>query len=235
MNFKTIKIFFLLIILTALSAFGIIKNGDRSVNFDNLNFVNTNLRFISEDTVNKLLKQSDSFPSALQKRDLNLDKIEKLIEQNRFVRLAEIFLDLEGNIGIKIIEKDPVFRVLNENYYIDSSGSQMPVSNLFSKKTPLILSKVEKKHFDSLGVLGKFINMDSFLKNHISGLEMNSDSLVFYIKEFQYKIKMKGFQNFKERFNNYKFFYKSVYRDSLLPNLKSINLNFKNQVVVQKK
>ena len=34
---------------------------------------------------------------------------------------------------------------------------------------------------------------------------------------------------------NYKAFFKSVEKDSVLTQLSSINLNFKNQVIVQKK
>ena len=46
---------------------------------------------------------------------------------------------------------------------------------------------------------------------------------------------MKGLKGYKNRFNNYKIFYKAVLNDSILGKISSINLNFKNQVIVQKK
>ena len=235
MNFKTIKIFFLLIILTALSAFGIIKNGDRSVNFDNLNFVNTNLRFISEDTVNKLLKQSDSISLKLIKRDLNLKSLERIINKNAFIDSAEVSLRLDGQIGVEIVEKEPVFRVLNGNYYVDLNGNKMPLSKNYSQRVPLIMSKVDSAELEDLGLLGTYFKKDNFLNDHIIGLEIIKDEYIFHINNFSYLIKMKDLNGYKNRFNNYKIFYKAVLNDSILGKISSINLNFKNQVIVQKK
>ena len=235
MNFNSIKILFLVLIFIGLSAFSIVKNGNRNINLKNVNLIETNLKFTSEELVNKLLKQSDSNNSSLQKRNLNLNLLENLIEKNSFIKSAEIFLYLDGNIGIKIVEKNPVFRVLKDNYYIDSSGNTMPLSPTFSKETPLIISNVIKRDFNDLGTLGNFLENDVFLNDHISGLEIYNDSLIFHVIGYDYKINMKGFRNYNERFTNYKAFYKSTYNDSILSFIKSINLNFHNQVVVQKK
>ena len=235
MNFNSLKILFLVLIFTGLSAFSIVKNGNRNVNLKNVNLIETNLKFTSEELVNKLLKQSASNNSSLQKRNLNLNLLENLIEKDSFIKSAEIFLYIDGKIGIKIVEKNPVFRVLKDNYYIDSSGNTMPVSSIFSKETPLIISNVIKRDLNNLGTIGNFLENDVFLNEHISGLEIYSDSLIFHVKGHDYKINMKGFKNYRERFTNYKAFYKSTYNDNILSFIKSINLNFHNQVVVQKK
>tara|TARA_B100001093_G_scaffold73206_2_gene63833 strand:- start:7408 stop:8115 length:708 start_codon:yes stop_codon:yes gene_type:complete len=235
MNFNSLKILFLVLIFTGLSAFSIVKNGNRNVNLKNVNLIETNLKFTSEELVNKLLKQSASNNSSLQKRNLNLNLLENLIEKDSFIKSAEIFLYIDCKIGIKIVEKNPVFRVLKDNYYIDSSGNTMPVSSIFSKETPLIISNVIKRDLNNLGTIGNFLENDVFLNEHISGLEIYNDSLIFHVKGHDYKINMKGFKNYKERFTNYKAFYKSTYNDSILSFIKSINLNFHNQVVVQKK
>ena len=235
MNFNSIKIFFLVLFFIGLSAFSVVKNGNRNVNLKNVNLIETNLKFTSEELVNKLLKQSDSNNSSLQKRNLNLNLLENLIEKDSFIKSAEIFLYIDGKIGIKIVEKNPVFRVLKDNYYIDSSGNTMPVSSIFSKETPLIISSVIERDLNNLGALGNFLENDIFLNDHISGLEIYNDSLIFHVNGHDYKINMKGFKNHKERFTNYKAFYKSTYDDSIFSNLKSVNLNFNNQVVVKKK
>jgi hypothetical protein len=46
---------------------------------------------------------------------------------------------------------------------------------------------------------------------------------------------MKDLNQYKNRFKNYKAFYKSALNDSILDKASSINLNFRNQVIVQKK
>jgi cell division protein FtsQ len=182
-----------------------------------------------------MLKQSDSISLKLVKRDLNLKVIEKLINKNSFISSADVSLELNGELGVRIVEKEPVFRVLDDDYYIDLSVSIMPLSENYSERIPLILSEVDSTELKSLGLLGNYFKNDTFLSNHITGLEIIDNEFLFHVNSFKYLIKMKDLSDFKSRFNNYKVFYKTVINDSVLVKLKSINLNFKNQVIVQKR
>ena len=71
--FKLLIMFFLVIFLTA---FSLVKNGERKIDFNSINYLDSNFKFISEESVNKLLKQSDSISLKLIKRDLNLKSLE---------------------------------------------------------------------------------------------------------------------------------------------------------------
>lgn len=235
MNFRTLKILIMLFLVTGLTAFSIVKNGDRNINFNKINFIDSDLKFISIESVNKLLKQTDSNSSPLLKRDLNLKKIEETINDNGFIDSAEVSMDLVGEIGVRIVEKKPVFRVLNGKFYIDSNGNKMPLSNLFSERIPLIISKVNSSDYVNLGSLGVFLKNDDFLNTHIIGLDIIDNELFFHVRNFTYVIKMKGFNKYKTRLNNYKVFYKSAINDNILKDLSLINLNFKSQVIVEKK
>ena len=230
--FKLLIMFFLVIFLTA---FSMVKNGERKIDFNSINYLDSNFKFISEESVNKLLKQSDSISLKLIKRDLNLKSLERIINKNAFIDSAEVSLRLDGQIGVEIVEKEPVFRVLNGNYYVDLNGNKMPLSKNYSQRVPLIMSKVDSAEFEDLGLLGTYFKKDNFLNDHIIGLEIIKDEYIFHINNFSYLIKMKDLNGYKNRFNNYKIFYKAVLNDSILEKISSINLNFKNQVIVQKK
>ena len=235
MNFRILKILIMLFLVTGLTAFSIIKNGDRNININKINYMDSDPIFISVESVNNLLKQSDSNSSALLKRNLNLRKIEDLINDNAFIDFAEVSMNLVGEIGVKIVEKKPVFRVLNGKYYIDTNGKKMPLSNLFSEHTPLIISDVNSSDYVSLGSLGSFLKNDDFLNSHITGLEIIDNNLSFHVRNFSYVIKIKGFNQYKIRLTNYKVFYRAVINDSVLRDISSINLNYNNQVIVEKK
>tara|TARA_B100001173_G_scaffold99731_1_gene86235 strand:+ start:3442 stop:4119 length:678 start_codon:yes stop_codon:yes gene_type:complete len=224
--------FFLVIFLTA---FSIVKNGERKIDFNSINYLDSNFKFISEESVNKLLKQSDSISLKLIKRDLNLKSLERIINKNAFIDSAEVSLRLDGQIGVEIVEKEPVFRVLNGNYYVDLNGNKMPLSKNYSQRVPLIMSKVDSAELEDLGLLGTYFKKDNFLNDHIIGLEIINDEYIFHINNFSYLIKMKDLNGYKNKFNNYKIFHKAVLNDSILERISSINLNFKNQVIVQKK
>ena len=235
MNLRGFKLLIMLFLVIFLTAFSMFKNGERKIDFNAINYLDSNFNFTSVESVNKLLKQIDSVTLILVKRDLNLRKLEKIINDNVFIDSSEVSLNLDGEIGVKIIEKEPVFRVLVGKYYIDSRGSKMPLSKIYSEKTPLIISKVDSIYFDDLGFLGNYIKNDNFLSNHISGLEIIDGEFNFYVNNFSYKIKIKDSYDFEVCFNNYKAFYKSVKKDSILAQLISVNLNFKNQVIIQNK
>ena len=235
MKFRVLKLLIMLFLITFLMAFSIVRNGDREIDFSNINYLDSKFKFISVESVDKMLKQSDSISLKLVKRDLNLGVIEKLINKNSFISSADVSLELNGELGIRIVEKEPVFRVLDDDYYIDLSGSIMPLSENYSERIPLILSEVDSTELKSLGLLGNYFKNDTFLSNHITGLEIIDNEFLFHVNSFKYLIKMKDLSDFKSRFNNYKVFYKTVINDSILVKLKSINLNFKNQVIVQKR
>ena len=229
------KILILMLLVGFLTAFSLIKNDSRIVDLESINFINSDLKFISLDSVNKMLKQSDLLSNNILKSDLNLREIEKAILENVFINFAEVSLSLDGQLGIILKEKDPVIRVLNGNYYIDSKGNKMPFSDVFSKRVPLLLTNVDSTYFNDLSLLGDYIKKNMFLSKHISALELVENDLFFYVNGFPYSIKIKGFDDYKSKFKNYEFFFRSVYSEGILDSIKSINLNFKNQVIVQKK
>jgi cell division protein FtsQ len=224
--------FFLVIFL---AAFSIIRNGERTIDFDSINYLDSKFKFISVESVDKLLKQSDSISLKLMKRNLNLGSLERIINKNAFIYSAEVSLSLDSEIGIKIIEKEPVFRVLKDKYYIDSSGDKMPLSKNYSERIPLILKDIDSTKLISLGMLGDYFKNDNFLNGHIIGLEIINNEFIFHVNNFSYLVKMKDLNQYKNRFKNYKAFYKSALNDSILDKASSINLNFRNQVIVQKK
>ena len=235
MNLRVLKLLIMLFLVIFLTAFSTFKNGERKIDLNTINYLDSNFNFISVESVNKLLKQSDSISLNLLIRDLNLKEIERIINQNVFIDSAEVSLSLDGEIGIKIIEKEPVFRVLSDKYYIDSNGNKMPLSKIFSKGVPLIISDVDSTYLKDLGLLGNYIKNDIFFKDHISGLEIIENEIYFYVNGYSYQIKINDLDQFETSFMNYKAFFKSVEKDSVLTQLSSINLNFKNQVIVQKK
>ena len=229
------KILIIMLLVGFLTAFSFVKNENRNIDFENINFIDSDLKFISLDSVNKLLKQSDLLSNKFLKSDLNLKEIEQKFLDNTFIYSAEVSLGLDGQLGIILKEKNPVFRVLNDNYYIDSDGNKMSLSNLFSERIPLLLNKVDSSYFNTLGVLGEYIKNDMFLSKHIIALSQFEEDLNFYVNGYSYVLKIEKFDNYKTKFKNYENFFRSVYNEGLLDSLSSINLNFKNQVIVQKK
>lgn len=120
MSFNKIKISFLLILVGLLTLFGFKKNESRIIESSDINFIEPNFKFSSKDSVNKLLKQTNIFSNKILKSNLNLKGIEQHILSNNYIDSVDVSISVDGKLGIKIIEKNPVFRVLNDKFYIDA-------------------------------------------------------------------------------------------------------------------
>ena len=235
MNLNMLKMTFLVLSVSLLTLFSFNKNQNRSIKFSDLSYLDTDFKFMSIDSVNKLLTQSKLISNEILKSNLNLKEIERVILSNEYVSSVEVSISIEGKVGVNIIEKNPVFRVLNEEYYIDSNGKKMPLSKNFSEICPMILSDVDSIDFIMFGDLGLFLKNDKFLSNHIAGLTKSNNKLIFNVDGFKYNLNLIGDTNYVSKLKKYEVFFNTVYSSGLLDSLKSVNLDFKNQVIIQRK
>ena len=106
---------------------------------------------------------------------------------------------------------------------------------LMHELTPIIFNSIDSIDLKMLGDLGKYIKNDDFLSKHIAGLTKSNDKLIFNIDGFQYNLKLNINKNYVSKFKNYEAFFNTVYSSGLLDSLKSVNLDFKNQVIIQRK
>ena len=86
MNLNVLKISFLILIVSLLTLFSFNKNQSRSIEFNDLSYVDSVFKFISKDSVNKLLIQSKLFSNEILKSNLNLKELEHTILLNKYVR-----------------------------------------------------------------------------------------------------------------------------------------------------
>lgn len=233
MNFRVFKFSLILVTVVVLTVFSHIRHSNGYVNLNNIKLIESQLKFISMDSVNKLLKQINPNLSTHLKRDLNLRIYENVLNNNDLIEKADVSINLENTIQVSLVERDPVFRILNKESYIDRKGGSMPLSTVFSEKIPIILGDIRTEDYKKLGDIGNFIKNDSFFNNHISGLKMDNNFLLFFVKKYSYKLKIGFSKNIEKNFIKYKVFYNSV-DDSILRNISVVNLDFNNQVVVEK-
>ena len=137
MNLNVLKISFLILIVSLLTLFSFNKNQSRSIEFNDLSYVDSVFKFISKDSVNKLLTQSKLFSNEILKSNLNLKNIENTILLNEYIRSVEVSLSVEGKLGVNIKEKNPVFRVLRDKYILMLMEKKCHYQKISQKKPQL--------------------------------------------------------------------------------------------------
>ncbi|MBK9017302.1 MAG: hypothetical protein IPM82_26405 [Saprospiraceae bacterium] len=82
-----------------------------------------------------------SIGSSLDEQNASLvdeDQVERALEENLFVKNAEVLLTANSNIKINIEQRVPILRVVDKlgvQYYLDKEGAKVPLSRHFTART----------------------------------------------------------------------------------------------------
>ncbi len=199
--------------------------------------------FIDEKDVLELIN-SDGQVEGKSIHLLNLRQMETLVEQNKWVKNAEMFINNNQVLQINIEERQPVARIFQTNgnsFYLDTAAVFLPLSNKLSARVPIFTGLVETKTIDSplinqVVVLAKYIVQDSFFSAQISQINIRAD------KQFEL-IPLIGNQtivfgdatDLAAKFNKLKAFYKSAWLLNGMNTYETLDIQYKNQVLAIKR
>lgn len=235
-NKTTIKFGLLIILVGFFFAFGTHRNSQRFLTGKEIIFLNDNNHFITHQTVNKLLIQNDVEVTSIAKETLDLKDMESRLNNNPMISKAEVFVTVDGVLGAKIKQRKPIARIAaSPSYYIDEDGLEMPLSEVYSARVPLITGKSDVD-FETIRSLLLKIREDHFMSQHIVGIHIDDNGdLTFYQRVHDFKIAFGKPENVETKFRNFKAFYQKTVKDSTISAYSLVNLKFDNQVVGTKK
>jgi cell division protein FtsQ len=175
---------------------------------------------------------------------LNLRQMETLVEQNKWVKNAEMFINNNQVLQINIEERQPVARIFQTNgnsYYLDTASVFLPLSNKLSARVPIFTGLVEMKTIDSSLIkqvidLAKYITQDSFYSAQISQINIRPDKQFELIPLIGDQIIVFGdASDLAAKFNKLKAFYKSAWLQNGMNTYETLDVQYKNQVLAIKR
>lgn len=186
--------------------------------------------FIDEKDVKDFIKKSN--PS---KRigDIDIPMLEKEVNNFPSVDSANVYLNLNGNLNVDIVQKVPAFR-LNKNgqdFYVDKKGNEFPISKNYSHPSMLVTGDVKRGEYVKLAELVDKINKDDFSRKYFIGIKKEKNSYYLLTSEGNFRVeigdldhiefKVKGFKAFVEKF--------LVYQDP--QKYSKVSVRYDNQIV----
>jgi cell division protein FtsQ len=177
-------------------------------------------------------------------KTIDLARIESLLEKNPFVKDAEVFIDSRNELGIKILQRKPIVRVISnrgEQYYLDEDGNKLPLSKHFAVNivtatgeyppfSPEFLTENNALH--DLFNLCTELEKDLFLKSMIVQVHVNVKkefTLVPLIGD--QKIIFGEFDDSMKKWKKLKVFYKEAMPFVGWRKYRNLDLRFRNQIV----
>jgi len=182
--------------------------------------------------------------------DLEVGRLEQMIETDPFVADADVFVDAGGRVQIEILQREPVLRIISnngQNYYLDRDGFKMPLSEHFSARLLVATGNIppfsddfmdpQKKHtLKDLFALRADLLADEFMNALIEQVYVsNRGEYILIPKLGDQKIILGAYENIADKFKRLKVFYKEGMPYEGWQKYSEINLKYKGQVVCRKR
>jgi cell division protein FtsQ len=236
LNMWVIRIVLIVVMMVFLLGFSRQRNNKRNLEKISIEFIDENEPFITHDAVNKLLIQNVDSVTSIVKETLVLNEMEQRLLGNPMIRDAEVFVTVDGALGARIEQRNPIARVADSpDYYLDEDGKKMPLSAVYTARVPLITGKSQSDLTEVTELLLE-IEKDDFMKSSVVGLHIeNNGNIILRLRKHDLKVRFGKPKDIARKFQNLKAFYKKTKQDNLINNYDLIDLQFGNQVVATKK
>ena len=235
-NWFYIRMTILVGIVFFLVAFTHQRNAGRKIKAVEVNFEAGSNLFVTAETVDKLLIQNEANVTNMAKETLVLREMEQRLQDNPMVRDAQVFVTVNGVLGAKIEQRNPIARVTaSPDYYLDADGKMMPLSSVFTARVPLVTGSATAD-FTALTPLLLAINKDLFMQHSVVGLHVKKNGgIILKVRKHKFVLRFGKPDHIEKKFQNFKAFYQKTKQDSTLYSYELIDLRFGNQVVATKK
>lgn len=234
-----LKILLGIIVLGFLVSFSVNRHISKNVEKINIKIDHdTGRYFLNDSLVLSIISSQKNDINELSIGDLAIGEIETKLNENTYVNEAQVYKDIDGELFIDIRQQVPIARVFtgNDEYYLTSNLTKMPLSNLYSDEVILVGGEIEKNDYDGIYKMTEFLEADKLLKKHIIAMKkVNPNSFILLVNNGDYYIEFGELENIEDKFENLKLFYDQYLGKVGLDYYKSINLKFNNQIVATKR
>ncbi len=212
-----------------------------------------------EDGVNDLIKDKDikeilrrgfeENVAEMKVSRVDVQRAERILEQDPFIENAEVFIDADNKLNIKIVQREPICRIIDNNglnYYMDKNGIKMPPSKYFSARVPIITGAVPPHVTDFLSrkkyglkdvyYLVKQLQADEFYKTFIQQIVVDAGGEFTLIPVLgDQKIRIGTIDDLDDKLKRIRIFYDEAMPYEGWRKYATISVKYKGQIVCKKK
>jgi len=184
--------------------------------------------FIMPDEVTKLIKIKDS-----TSKNIDVIDLEKSLEQNDYIRNAEVYKDLNGHLVAEVDQFHPIARIFSptSSYYLDENGVRKPLSEHYTEKVVLVYGAINSGQKNKIINLIKKIDQDKFLNDIVSEIHIKDNGIWLRTSQLSADIKIDLKENLSDQFYKLKAIYTYLVKRQLKNKYRQIDLRFENQAV----
>ncbi|MEZ4984775.1 MAG: cell division protein FtsQ/DivIB [Saprospiraceae bacterium] len=205
---------------------------------------------IDESDIPALLEERFAQPlESLPVGKVNVERLERVLEEDPFVKQAEAWVDAQSRVHIAIEQRMPLLRVIDNNglnYYLDKEGSNMPPSRHFAARVRVATGNLppwEERFLRDTGSvlthvyrLNELLMADEFLDALIEQIYVNKrGELILSPKIGKQTIQFGRYQDAEAKLERLKTFYREGLPYKGWKAYRSFDLRYNGQVVCVKR
>jgi cell division protein FtsQ len=199
--------------------------------------------FVDKSSIEKILQFAGNGKIKGQRRSVfNLLDVERMLENNVWIKDAEVYFDNHDVLHVSVTEREPVARVFTtsgKSFYVDETDKMMPLSDRFSAKVPVftgfpsqVISQRDSALLKDVRTTASFILHDPFWMSQVSQLDITPARTFEMIPVVGNHIVLLGEgDNMKQKFHRLFVFYKDVLSQTGFEKYKAINVQYEGQVI----
>ena len=246
---KNILIYsFIGLLLLSLITFANIKNNSRAIEDVKVEILDQGGIFFTDqlEVMDLMTDKSADYVIGVEMGDLDPKVLEERVETNPFVKDAQVYRDLKGNLQVKVKQSKPIARLFidgRRDRYIDSDGRVLPVNAKHTARVLLIETEFkfawennlkESKYGVQVFELLKFIEKDEFWKAQIAHVLIKKDGKIEMHPQVTRQIIEFGKpDDLENKFSKLMTFYKEILPKKGWNTYDIVNLMFENQIICE--
>ncbi len=214
----------------------------------NIKGVSNNFFVDKNDIMEIIISICDGKPKGKRVGSFDLQKLEQSLQQNIWVKTAQLFFDNNERLQVNVLEREPIARVFTSNgatFYIDSALAMLPLSEKFSARLPVftnfptdkkVLLKVDSNLLKDILTISMALQNDPFNMAMIDQVDITPQRTFEMVPKFGNSIIVFGTaKNTLEKLDKLRLFYKQIVIKAGWNKYSEINVQYRNQVVAKRK
>ena len=200
--------------------------------------------FTSEDEVLELMRGGENILT-LPVSKWDMSEMERRVETNPFVRDAEVYRDVKGNVLVRVKQRKPIGRMYHQyekDSYIDEFGDLLPTTDRHTARVPLLeieglsweSNLTETTYGENLLNLLNHIESDDFWRAQIAHLVVRKNGQIEMIPQVTRQTILFGMpEDVENKFDKLMIFYKKILPTKGWNNYTTVNLKMKDQIICE--
>lgn len=238
-----------LLVIIAIIVFAERRQAGRSIGDITIKMENVHENhYLEESDVASLMQLDAENLRGASVEKVNLKAVEKKIKNEPFIRNADLYNDLKGNLVVKVELRRPIARIVRNDGpdgYIAEDGTIMPVSDRFNSRVilisggfvPALLKQDNIQEMEEGRQLMELLSMirnDEFWSAQIAQLDIDSRCHVnFFPQVGDERIEFGKPENLEAKFRKLMIFYKEILPRVGWNRYNRVSLEYEGQIVAE--